>query len=224
LALFYRVFAFLLLSYALGFVLVDRYGSGGNDGNGGEGGGEEEEEEEGEGSAIASIAAFSLRALGGIGMPVGRVLQFAERVHPRMRRFVSPYVAILETCSHESVTALFLRACACVVNKFGKVIYIMFFLVVHLMKLHSLSLIWGVTTEAMEYEEGAEERMAAARERLGGGGGLARLGGGGGGNTTTPGDDDEADDESAGPSKSCLRLKRLGFVGFGGTLGGILGR
>jgi hypothetical protein len=37
-----------------------------------------------------------------------------------------------------------------VVNKFGKVIYIMFFLVVHLMKLHSLSLIWGVTTEAMD--------------------------------------------------------------------------
>ena len=177
-----------------------------------------------EGSAIASIAAFSLRALGGIGIPVGRVLRFAERVHPRMRRFVSPYVAILETCSHESVTALFLRACARVVDKFGKVIYIMFFLVVHLMKLHSLSLIWGVTTEAMEYEEGAEERMTAARERLGGvdgGGGSSALAGGGGG--TTPGDDDEAD-KSAGPSKSCLRLKRLGFVGFGGTLGGILGR
>ena len=188
LALFYRVFAFLLLSYALGFALVDRYGSGGNGGNGGEGGrgGKEEGEGEGEGeegSAIASIAAFSLRALGGIGIPVGRVLRFAERVHPRMRRFVSPYVAILETCSHESVTALFLRACARVVDKFGKVIYIMFFLVVHLMKLHSLSLIWGVTTEAMEYEEGAEERMAAARERLGGvdgGGGSSALAGGGG--------------------------------------------
>ena len=176
LALFYRVFAFLLLSYALGFVLVDRYGSGGGTGSGGnDGNGEEEGGEEEEGSAaIASIASIA----------VGRVLKFAERLHPGMRAFVSPHVAILETCAHESVPTLFLRACARVVNKFGKVIYIMFFLVVHLMKLHSLSLIWGVTTEAMEYEEGAEERMAAARERLGGGGGgggsSARAGGGGG--------------------------------------------
>jgi hypothetical protein len=37
--------------------------------------------------------------------------------------------------------------------------YIAFFLVVHLMKLHSISLIWGVTTEAMEYEEAARKRL-----------------------------------------------------------------
>jgi hypothetical protein len=39
------------------------------------------------------------------------------------------------------------------ISKLGKVMYIAFFLVVHLMKLHSISLVWGVTSEAMEYED-----------------------------------------------------------------------
>jgi hypothetical protein len=65
-------------------------------------------------------------------------------------------------------------------------LYIAFFLVVHLMKLHSLSLIWGVTTEAMEYEEVARQKMNV--------------------------------------DSSKTRLQKLALVGFGGTLGGILGR
>jgi hypothetical protein len=56
----------------------------------------------------------------------------------------------------------------------GHVMYIAFFLMVHLMKLHSLSLIWGVTTEAMDYEDvarnrnqpGGSEGHAAAKSRL----------------------------------------------------------
>lgn len=43
------------------------------------------------------------------------------------------------------------------ISKLGKVMYIAFFLVVHLMKLHSISLVWGVTTEAMEYEDVARK-------------------------------------------------------------------
>ena len=70
----------------------------------------------------------------------------------------------------------------------GNVMYVAFFLVVHLMKLHSVSLLWGVTTEAMEYEEVAKKRMRGS---------------------------------SLG---SKARLQRMAFVGFGGTLGGILGR
>ena len=69
----------------------------------------------------------------------------------------------------------------------GQIMYVAFFLVVHLMKLHSLSLVWGVTTEAMEYEDSARKRQ----------------------NDTT---------------NSKTRLHRLALVGFGGTLGGILGR
>jgi hypothetical protein len=69
----------------------------------------------------------------------------------------------------------------------GQIMYVAFFLVVHLMKLHSLSLVWGVTTEAMEYEDSARKRQ----------------------NDTT---------------NSKTRLQRLALVGFGGTLGGILGR
>jgi hypothetical protein len=68
----------------------------------------------------------------------------------------------------------------------GQTLYIAFFLVVHLMKLHSLSLIWGVTTEAMEYEE-----VARKRSRI---------------------------------ESTKTRLQRLALVGFGGTVGGILGR
>lgn len=68
----------------------------------------------------------------------------------------------------------------------GQTLYIAFFLVVHLMKLHSLSLIWGVTTEAMEYEEVARKRSRMESNKT--------------------------------------RLQRLGLVGFGGTLGGVLGR
>ena len=67
----------------------------------------------------------------------------------------------------------------------GTFLYIAFFLVVHLMKLHCLSLVWGVTTEAMEYEE-----VARRKSKLG----------------TTK-----------------TRLERLALVGFGGTLGGIIG-
>ena len=98
------------------------------------------------------------------------------------------------------------------------------------MKLHSLSLIWGVTTEAMEYEENAEQRRAAKEKedlvRTTSAGGLVMTG--------SPNKRDKSNDcnnsqgsskdGSSKPSKSSLRLKRLGFVGFGGTLGGILGR
>jgi len=51
----------------------------------------------------------------------------------------------------------------------GQVMYVAFFLVVHLMKLHSLSLVWGVTTEAMEYEDAARKRnndMTNSKTRL----------------------------------------------------------
>lgn len=66
----------------------------------------------------------------------------------------------------------------------GQFLYVAFFLVVHLMRLHSLSLVWGVTTEAMEYEEVARKQHRGSK----------------------------------------TRLQRLAFIGFGGTLGGILGR
>lgn len=58
----------------------------------------------------------------------------------------------------EGLWTYLIRVTGKVLQKFGKVTYVAFFLVVHLMKLHSLSLIWGVTSEAMEYEEQAENR------------------------------------------------------------------
>ncbi|KAL9186131.1 hypothetical protein ACHAXT_005369 [Thalassiosira profunda] len=229
LALFYRVFAFLLLSYALGFSIVDKFGKR----NGSDSGGEEEEG--GEESATALVGTFFLRLLGGAGLPVTSILATLERIAGDflgMSQLVSctGVHAYLELYADESIPALFLRACACVVNHFGKVIYIMFFLVVHLMKLHSLSLIWGVTTEAMEYEENAERRRSAiqkqAMARQSSAGGLVMMGrqDNPGGDGVSAGKKSSASNgSSTKPSKSSLRLKRLGFVGFGGTLGGILG-
>jgi len=242
LALFYRVFAFLLLSYALGFKLVDKVGRGKDDAADGGRGEDGSEGEESTASAIALIATFFLRLLMKIGVPVRRILKSLEGRSGGvlgMQKILSStgvLATYLESYGDESVPALFLHACASVVNKFGKVIYIMFFLVVHLMKLHSLSLIWGVTTEAMEYEETAEKRAKeknSAQSSLSSSsaGGLVVMGGGGqrkrNDNTTNGGGDgsDPASNNGASktPSKSSLRLKRLGFVGFGGTLGGILG-
>ena len=75
-----------------------------------------------------------------------------------------------------------------VLGSISMTLYVAFFLVVHLMKLHSLSLVWGVTTEAMEYEEVARRKSPTHME------------------------------------SNKARLQRLALVGFGGTIGGILGR
>lgn len=83
-----------------------------------------------------------------------------------------------------------------IVEKLGEIMYIAFFLVVHLMKLHSISLVWGVTTEAMEYEDVAREAKEHKDCRI----------------------------VKGQPVKRRTRLQRLSLVGFGGTLGGIVGR
>ena len=94
------------------------------------------------------------------------------------------------------------------VNKFlgqlGHAMYIAFFLVVHLMKLHSLSLVWGVTAEAMEYEDVARQKGKENKDM----------------------DPSQVNQKGANTllDKSKSRLQRLAMVGFGGTLGGILGR
>ncbi len=216
LALFYRVFAFLLLSYALGFQMVERLGKSKREGGGVDGGGESPgigEEE----SAVILLGCLFLRILGVLGIPTEHPL--LSSIHDYLK-------------SHQelSIPSLLLNTCSCVVNKFGKVIYIMFFLVVHLMKLHSLSLIWGVTTEAMEYEENAEQRRKNKEKnitKISSGGGLVMMGGSN--NSPSRGGSSPSRARSSSfsssrpPSKSSLRLKRLAFVGFGGTLGGILG-
>jgi hypothetical protein len=128
--------------------------------------------------------------------------------------------------------------------KCGKGFYIAFFLIVHLMKLHSLSLIWGVTSEAMEYEEQAERRERRLRKKRAD---IRRNTQNGTvynevllelhQNEICSVDEDEEDDVKGKGSTqnpnvpqikkskmSSVSLKRLAFVGFGGTLGGIIGR
>lgn len=79
-------------------------------------------------------------------------------------------------------------------KKSYQVVYIAFFLVIHLMKLHSTSLVWGVTTEAMEYEEIARKQHENASRN----------------NPTKP-------------KKAKTRFQRLSRIQLGGTLGSIWG-
>jgi len=113
-----------------------------------------------------------------------------------------------------------------ILSKFGKIVYVAFFLVVHLMKLHSISLIWGVAQEAMEYEEQAKIRETKRNREI-----ISR----GFGNFNDVGDRtitgrvgssgsiSSMNKVTSKGKRSGTRLKRLAFVGFGGTLGGILG-
>lgn len=89
-----------------------------------------------------------------------------------------------------------------VLAKLGEIMYIAFFLIVHLMKLHAISLVWGVTTEAMEYEDVARKAKEQKHHQQ-----PPRTHA-----TLQP------------PAKTRTRLQRLALVGFGGTLGGIVGR
>eukprot|EP00535_Pseudo-nitzschia_heimii_P000130 CAMPEP_0197181894 /NCGR_PEP_ID=MMETSP1423-20130617/6043_1 /TAXON_ID=476441 /ORGANISM="Pseudo-nitzschia heimii, Strain UNC1101" /LENGTH=945 /DNA_ID=CAMNT_0042632237 /DNA_START=375 /DNA_END=3212 /DNA_ORIENTATION=- len=87
-------------------------------------------------------------------------------------------------------------------KKWGQCMYIAFFLVIHLMKLHSTSLVWGVTTEAMEYEEIARKQHENSRNHS----------------------NRRSHNSSPGRTKKeKTRLQRLARIQFGGTLGSIWG-
>ena len=213
LALFYRVFGFLLWSYAVGFWMVER-GDDTKEEDGapyaavdeGDDGGNVEE------SIIGWIGILSVRIFHELGVPMKNILDGIIGMVGQCFGIPSFLSSALTTYQDESLSFLLLQAFATGVNRFGSIIYIMFFLVVHLMKLHSLSLIWGVTTEAMEYEEAAEKRRKVMHDK---------------GQSIGVNASNEKQNSPSNKNKtshSALRLKRLGFVGFGGTLGGIFGR
>ncbi len=106
----------------------------------------------------------------------------------------------VEAQQQNAFSALLRKWLPILLAKLGEIMYIAFFLVVHLMKLHAISLVWGVTTEAMEYEDVArkakEQRQHQKNHAL----------------------------QPPANSKTRTRLQRLAMVGFGGTLGGIGGR
>ena len=143
LALFYRFFALVLLSYSVGFILVDFIQTG--------------------------------------------KLSFGGRWFPSSQAPTS------------AVGKLFWEWIPYVLSKLGHVLYIAFFLVVHLAKLHSISLVWGVTSEAMEYEDVARKQNEQQEAN------------------------NNSNSSQTKPQQSKTRLQRLALVGFGGTLGGIWG-
>lgn len=109
LALFYRAFAFLLISYAIGFACIDWVTHWYDPASTGQ-------------SAIGAAATTTT-------------------------------TPIAESVSWWTLPRTWWIGMA------GKVLYVAFFLVVHMMKLHSISLMWGVTTEAMDYEEVARKQL-----------------------------------------------------------------
>lgn len=239
LALFYRVFGFLLWSYAVGFWIVERANKRKGVEDSVDMEGEVEEE-----SLVGWVGILVVRLLHGFGVPVEHILNNFSEIVGECFGIPSFLASALALHKDASFASLFIQAFTVGVNKFASIIYIMFFLVVHLMKLHSLSLIWGVTTEAMEYEENTERRRKAMEEKKeemmsmtkrSSAGGLVMCGSSGGFGKShgdnaekNPSNAEKNQQQGSGgsskPSHSALRLKRLGFVGFGGTLGGILGR
>ena len=134
-----------------------------------------------------------------------------EAPEPRRRKFLAR-VGLTRGETQGTSLALFYRAFLSSLLLFSflfsffsaapaasKALFAAFYLAVHLMKLHAVSLMWGVTTEAMEYEEMTELREARAR-------GEERAG------------------EGRGEGAGKRRLAALGFVGLGGTLGQVRGR
>ena len=113
-----------------------------------------------------------------------------------------------EQSSSSSLSTLSMigKAIPYILSQVGNFMYIAFFLVVHLAKLHSISLVWGVTTEAMEYEDVARKQQQEKPKKQ------------------TPQPLTEDDYSSSNTKKPKTRLQRLGMVSFGGTLGGIGGR
>jgi len=87
-------------------------------------------------------------------------------------------------------------------KKWYQCVYIAFFLVIHLMKLHSTSLVWGVTTEAMEYEEIARKQHE---------------------NNSSQSNRRGIDNTPIKTKKAKTRFQRLARIQLGGTLGSIWG-
>jgi len=172
LALFYRFFALILLSYAVGFPLIEWLIS------------------HPENVAVEEMVEGML-----VGVEQQQQQQniFEDRESAGFGAFVLSAVAWIRWNIPGASTLL---------SMIGQSLYIAFFLVVHLMKLHSLSLVWGVTSEAMEYEDVARQKVASVP------------------NTADIMVDSA---ESASAAKTLTRYQRLALIGFGGTLGGILG-
>jgi len=235
LALFYRIFAILLVGYALGFQLVD-YVS---------------QQQSPTQSFISTLeeteskqAIYIMSCFQGIlkqqsqDIPTHGYTQ--SLIQSSSSSFLLPLSQILSTTSclyHHIQYSYFTRAFFHqALSKFWAIFYIAFYLVGNLMKLYSVSLLWGVATEAMEYEEQAELRYINSLRISNKQNSLGRDVGGGG--MTSPERRTHANNinnplqssTNQNPSKkgkgkqSRTRLERLEFVGFGSTLGGILGR
>lgn len=127
LALFYRCFALILLSYAIGFPLLEWLKSNHQ-------------------RVLVQRVTFSTEQQQSINQhEEDMLLSLPEKTLRNLYnlfQFIASMIPDVPT----------------LLATFGQALYIAFFLVVHLMKLHSLSLMWGVTTEAMEYEEAAREK------------------------------------------------------------------
>jgi len=134
LALFLRCFAACLFGYAFSFMLIDFFKqNSGNSGNGSDNdNGSNNDNGNGNGNGNDN--------------------------HHHDKEILNEIYRIGIFDENETVMEYALKIASFVLEKSGKAFYVMFFLVVHLMKLHSISLMWGVTSEAMEYEEQAESR------------------------------------------------------------------
>ena len=130
---------------------------------------------------------------------------------------------------HDESTRSFLNHIVTSARRYDKVGFSLFYLFIHLMKLHSISLIWGVASESMEFEEITECRekrrravevanvMARKHNRMQRNNSQKEQ------HTNPVKHISSLQTNNEKSSSSRIRLEKLAFVGLGGTIGGIGG-
>ena len=194
-------------------------------------------------SALPNLTLASTFLALGSSVPVGWLFEAPD---PTLkRRLVFRRMGFTRGETQGTSLALFYRVFAAVLLSYGflflfvnhvhKSANVVFFLVVHLMKLHSISLMWGVVGQALDFEEQAvklHQRKADAIHTLNIQRGKQQLTATNASSSQQEGyhtdsslDDDNYNNHSTQQSsrRSRARIGRLAFVGFGGTLGGIIG-
>lgn len=179
LALFYRIFAIVLISYAIGFSTIDYI--------------------------IKHYSSITTKHHSDIELEQNHriALQGDGNHHKNNNPFFSSlFFQITDILAIWSIIS--------------QCLYIAFFLVVHLMKLHCLSLIWGVATEAIEYEEDSMKTKYKSNHPIKTNNLDAHQ-------SSTNNDSTNNKNETKHNRNQKLRLEKLSFISFGGTMGGIIG-
>lgn len=188
LALFYRIFAIVLLSYAIGFSTIDMI--------------------------IKYYTSQQITDNNNVTIDQNHRIEFEKNEDDGSFFFFTNNIFSKIT----DILSLWSIISQC--------LYIAFFLVVHLMKLHCLSLIWGVATEAIEYEEENDTiniKKSNSNNNINNNNTNTNDNSTNSSNSNTANSNINDNHDMNHNTSQKLRLEKLSFISFGGTMGSIFG-